>query len=186
MFRKGPLQRLWEEADGCKAFYLQLLANKYGDFKVTSSFKLPNGNYCWLKHISVIEATSGIKGKYGDEIYRLDNATHREILPNELVLDFDDSKTAKRKVKESIVYLDKYGLQYELFKTHSRGYHIHIIFSTLITKEAKQFIIRKFKGDIAKAGKTMIALEFSKHWKSGKIKEVVDYARITRHNSGRN
>ena len=95
----------------------------------------------------------------------------RQIFPNELVLDIED----KGEMKEVLEMLDKIkGLEdYHIYDTGSRGFHIHLIGIELNDKE-KKFFCKKFKVDEQKAfTKTLIAMEYCPHWKTGKIKKEI-------------
>jgi hypothetical protein len=95
---------------------------------------------------------------------------NREILPNEVVIDLENKKYLRPIIKK----LKKYNSSFYVFDTHSRGYHIHLFFNKPIEEEQKRAIIKQFLGDEQKAyfGST-IALEYTNHWKSGKIKELM-------------
>ncbi|MFA5992764.1 MAG: hypothetical protein WC796_03595 [Candidatus Pacearchaeota archaeon] len=96
----------------------------------------------------------------------------RQILPCEVVLDIEN----KEQLPIIISELNKIGLTFYVFSTGSRGYHVHLFFNRALSQAEKIAIIKYFKTDIQKASnKTLIALEFAKHWKSGKIKELVKY-----------
>ncbi len=100
------------------------------------------------------------------------NINNREILPNELVIDIENNSQDNlnriiKKIKE-----DKINNAY-VWTTHSRGYHIHIFFNKQLSKDEKLYLIKRYEGDENKAGNTMIALEFSPHYKSGKDKEMI-------------
>lgn len=100
----------------------------------------------------------------------IEHCNQRQILPCEIVLDFE----RKDQLKPAIERLKKFELKYYVYSTGSRGYHIHIFFNRDLTKREKENIIKYFDADIQKAGvKTLIALEHSKHWKSGKIKQEI-------------
>ena len=134
---------------------------------------------CGLKKIG--EETISTKWKKYSEVcfplnpnesWKIDWVNNRTILPNELVLDIEN-KDDLPKIKEKIEML-KLGNCY-IYDTGSRGYHIHIFSIIPLTKETKEFFIRYFGADIAKAGgKTMIALENCPHWKTGKEKRLVE------------
>jgi hypothetical protein len=100
----------------------------------------------------------------------LERVNQRQILPNEIVLDLEE----KSQLPIAKKLLDKFGWTNYIFSTGSRGYHIHIFFDKDLTDDSKKFVIRAFGADMMKAGKkTLIALEYSKHWKSGKEKVMV-------------
>jgi len=116
----------------------------------------------------------------------------RTILDSEIVLDFDTDE--KRKTKQDLFkYIYKYVIPYlkwyknrfhtdsiSLWDTTSNGYHIHIFNTMLIgnkmSKKRKVRInmINKFNCDTQKISENVtIALEYSKHWKTGKEKYKV-------------
>jgi DNA primase catalytic subunit len=102
--------------------------------------------------------------------YKIEWINQRQILPNEVVLDLEE----KEMLSSILRTLENLGLVFYAFDTGSRGYHIHIFFKRELSEKEKSDIIKYFGADIQKASsKTMIALEFENHWKSGKIKELV-------------
>jgi len=99
----------------------------------------------------------------------LERVNQRQILPNEIVLDLEE----RGQLIPSVDSLDKLGWTYYVFSTGSRGFHIHIFFNTNLSVEDKKMVIEYFGADMMKMGeKTLIALEYSKHWKSGKLKNL--------------
>ncbi|MFZ5985711.1 MAG: hypothetical protein ACOYWZ_01115 [Bacillota bacterium] len=160
------LKKIRDEA-GSQREYLQMLCNKFGDFKVCSSFTADKGEICWTKHYSVLDI-------WHDEaqMWRLDSATHRTILPNEVVLDLDEQTDIN--LHFAVNLLDRIGINYEVFSTGSRGYHIHILFNSELSAEARKDFLMLFNADRSKASsEAMIAIEFARHWKSHKIKSII-------------
>ena len=106
-----------------------------------------------------------------DKDYLLQWVNQRQILPNEIVIDLEERET----IKSVITKLKSYNQKFKIFDTGSRGYHIHIFFKMALTEKQKSKYISKFGGDgQLNSGKHMINLEYSKHWKSGKIKKEVN------------
>jgi len=104
------------------------------------------------------------------EDYLLDNINQRQILPNEVVLDLED----KERIDEIIKTLKEKKSLFYAYATGSKGYHVHIFFKKELTEKQKLKIIQYYGADTQKASsKTMIALEFVPHWKSGKIKGLI-------------
>lgn len=113
----------------------------------------------------------------------IEAATHRTLLVNEIVLDFDPEKDESfehltDRVKKVCYTLKKRKVEFVCYSTGSRGYHIHLFIRDLffLEKEARrQFrvnIIKFFGAEIQKNSEgTAIALENVPHWKSGKIKQ---------------
>jgi hypothetical protein len=155
-----------------KKGYLQYLANKYGDFKVTKSVKNSDGSVSWWKHYSVLECSDSEKG-----MWILDQVTHRTSLTCEIILDMDENPTIE-KVNLISDYLKYHNLNHCVFFTGSRGYHIHI-FSKIIKDNRKReylrtLLINKFNCDSLKySDKMMLALEFCNHWKTGNKKNII-------------
>jgi hypothetical protein len=156
------LKEIWDEYENRRG-YLQALCNKFGDFKVATTFP----DKTWSRHVSVLEAWQN------REYWRLDRATHRQIFPNELVLDIDHD--VKNTLTFSLKYLEKLGLSgYEVFATGSKGYHVHLLFGKELTREEKiMFLYISGADPLKSSSNVMIALEFAPHWKSGKVKEVL-------------
>lgn len=103
------------------------------------------------------------------EDYKIDWINNREILPNEVVLDFDDPNMD---IDDKIKLINKDNLNFYVFATGSRGYHIHIFFKRELNDEEKLSIIKRYGGELQKVGKAPIALEFSRHWKTGNPKTL--------------
>ena len=104
------------------------------------------------------------------EDYKIDWINQRQILPIEVVLDIEE----KEKLKPIVEKLEKWGVFFYTFETGSRGYHIHIFFEKELNSLEKLRIIRYFKTDEQKCSdKTMIALEYAKHWKTGNAKHEI-------------
>lgn len=104
------------------------------------------------------------------EDYKIEWVNNRDILPIEVVIDLEDAnllEVVKKKLIENEIK------PFYIFSTGSRGYHIHIFYGRELTQKEKLAIIKYFYGDEQKAGKTCIALEYAKHWKSGKEKELI-------------
>lgn len=112
----------------------------------------------------------------------LTKANSRTILTIEIVLDLDPLKNGtpeeiKQRYEQVLQKLDEDGLHYLPYLTGSRGYHVHLIFPELANMDApqrkkiKEFIINKYGGDsMKKSERTMIALEYAPHWKTGNPK----------------
>lgn len=148
--------------------YLDDLMNRFGDFKV-SALRRENGvevgDKTWRSYFSV-----------RDKDWYVETIKHRTILKPEIVLDLEEKELYEPAIKR----LDEEHRRYRAFSTGSKGYHIHLIFPELAdmddykVKVIKEIFIKRFKGDIQKAGTCMIALEFVEHWKgTGRCKELL-------------
>jgi hypothetical protein len=104
----------------------------------------------------------------------LSNVNQRRILPCEVVLDIED----KDKLPETLIKLRGFKVPYYPFTTGSKGFHIHLFFNMEISDNHRLAIIKYFGADEQKKANTNIALEFAKHWKSGKVKELIDVSKI--------
>jgi hypothetical protein len=98
-------------------------------------------------------------------------ANNRTIFPFEVVIDLEDPSKYEMIIKR----IKKDFQSYSSYNTGSRGYHIHLFFNRELTQDEKLSIINRYEGDKQKASKrTMIALENCPHWKTGKLKELVE------------
>lgn len=101
----------------------------------------------------------------------VEKCNQRQILPIEVVLDLEE----KEKLKPIIEELQQLKLKFYAFSTGSRGYHIHIFFNRELSEAEKMKIIKHFGADTQlSSNRHMVALEFTHHWKSGKIKDLID------------
>lgn len=155
--------------------WLQETCNRYGDFKICNNFIDKNdGEKKWTKHRSVLDC-------WHNNLKFLDTASHRQILPYEIVLDLDEEDSIL-KVEDICNHLEELEEDFYCFKTGSRGFHIHIIDKQLcqLPDKYKELIIRELynlsdiKFDQHKASsKVMIAVCSVPHWKTGNIKTLV-------------
>ncbi|MBI2452335.1 hypothetical protein HYV50_04650 [Candidatus Pacearchaeota archaeon] len=159
-----------------KKSWLDYLFYKIGrqnyDFELCSLKKMPDGSTVsseWKKYsqcIFLVDFNGSSDDKEAEKFFAQIN--QRQILPNEIVLDYDTEQPLTSLVKK----LQTMKLLFHIFETGSRGYHVHIFFNRPFTREEKLKIIRYFQSDEQKSiDRTMISLEFIPHWKSGKIKE---------------
>lgn len=109
---------------------------------------------------------------------------HRTVCDIEVMLDVDDTHhhffdftTIKEKAKFIYHFLRKEGKDVKCFFTGSKSYHISYLdpelrmMSTQMRREHKLKVIERFCCDPDLANDNhMIALEYAKHYKSGKIK----------------
>lgn len=152
---------------------LQTLCNKYGDFKVAKSWKDKEGETHWSKHRTVMECWNSEDG-----INWLNQVSHRQILPCEIVLDMDENPT-KEDMNKICDLLEKYHEEYACYFTGSRGYHIHIKDKALplMTKQKREIVreslCKALRMDEMKKNEVMIALENVPHWKTGELKTIV-------------
>lgn len=152
-----------------KKAYLDKLYYKIGkqgnDFELCFMDEKKDKKSKWRKYSVIGFDVEDKQNKMWVEI-----SNNRTILKNEVVLDLEDPK----RYKKIIAKLDKDGLFYRSFKTGSKGYHFHLIYNTELTSDEKLDVIKKYDCDTQKSSdRCMIALEFEKHWKTGKPKELV-------------
>ena len=102
----------------------------------------------------------------------LEHANQRQILPIEVVLDLEEKEQLDPVVKK----LKEFNLIFYVFATGSRGNHIHLFFKRELSEKEKLQIIKYFGADLQKASKKcLISLEYAPHWKSGQIKQEVQF-----------
>jgi len=117
----------------------------------------------WRKYSEVCFDCDNPKNKWF-----IKNCNQRQILPCEVVLDFEDMT----KLEQTLTELKGLNVYFYNYTTGSRGFHVHIFFNRVLERSEKLTIIRYFGADEQKAvEKTLIALENALHWKSGKIKQ---------------
>jgi len=143
----------------------------------------------WIPYKKIMELSQDdlIPGTDHSRKTFIQAATHRTILPIELVLDIDDSllnnETVFSNVKEKAIWaikkIKERGGDPIVYKSN-RGYHIHLLVPSLTLlhhetiKALKLTFINEFGSDFLKAGsRNMIAMEGSPHWRSGLIKTEV-------------
>jgi hypothetical protein len=160
----------------CRAGYLQALANKYGDFKVSYAWKNQDGDIIWSKHKSVMECWESEEG-----IRFLNRVNNRSSLDCEIRIDTDPAKDdtpeqAKDVFDNVCTTLDSKGIKYTGWSSGSRGYHIQIMFPSMNGDKVermklREYIIDLFKADRHKINDTsMLTLEWAPNNKTGKIK----------------
>lgn len=155
-----------------KKEWLDILYYDFGkqkhDFRISGLFKKGNEviSTKWKKYSKVCFPLNPWDYK------KLNKINNREILLNEVVVDLEEKKFLRPVIKK----LKELKFKFSIFNTHSRGYHIHIWFNKPLGFEEKNLLIKRFLGDEQKAYQgTTIALEYAKHWKSGKIVEEVKW-----------
>ena len=120
----------------------------------------------WRKYSEVCVDCENPKNKWF-----IENCNQRQILPFEVVLDLEEKERINPIVKE----LKERELIFYVYLTGSRGYHIHIFMKRELTEREKLNMIKQFNADTQKAsGKCLISLEYAPHWKSNKIKDLVN------------
>lgn len=147
-----------------KTEHLRGLFEKYGDFELTFLLK---GRPIWKKWKFYSRCTKN----------QIETANQRTIFKSEIVLDVDNQKNIPKVIEK----LKQHKYSYERYGTKSKGEHIHMFFPELdnytddqVNKIKKKFI-RFFDCDLHKAStRTMIALEYAQHWKSGMVKEQIE------------
>ena len=120
----------------------------------------------WKKYSEVCFDFENPKNKWF-----IENCNQRQILPVEVVLDLEEKDSLGGIIEE----LKSWNVIFYVWDTGSRGYHINLYFKRELNQKQKQAIIEYFGADVQKSyEKTLIALENSKHWKSGKLKTEVE------------
>lgn len=149
------------------------IGKQFTNFRLFYNFIDSEGNKKFSKWVYYLDAT--------DE--DIEKASHRTLLSNEIVLDFDPEpnetfEDLTRKVKRVCYDLKKKKVVYDCYFTGSRGYHIHIFVKDMLLmdrEERRDFrinLIKFFGAELQKNSEgTAIAIEGVPHWKTGKIKE---------------
>jgi len=146
-----------------------MLFQKYEDFYVTYL----NKDYKWKKWKKYSELND----------YELKNANNRQVLKTEVVVDVETKD--ENIMRYIIAKLDFFGYGYSVWDTGGKGYHIHLFFDELDKFDAdvvpyikKYILLRTFGNlsciDLQKTfNKVLIALEYSRHRKTGKPKILI-------------
>lgn len=136
-----------------KVHYLQVLANRFGDFRVAI---YASGR--WY-HSTVISL-------WQSNINYLKYVNHRQVLPIELMLDIEyDLDLSKFKH----LILD---LPYAVYKS-LHGYHISLLNPSFVpfSRQFKELLLTLFNSDFNMlSAKHLISLEFTPHWKDSSHK----------------
>jgi hypothetical protein len=159
-----------------KVGYLQELCNKFGDFKVAKGWLDASGDIRWSKHFSVMECWQTEAG-----IKFLETVNNRGGLDAEVRIDIDAGErtpeVVRKQFDDACDTLDKMGKSYLGFTSGSRGYHIHIFFEDLVSKDyttvraVKSYLVSKLGGEMLKINNSpMLTLEWSPNNKTGKLK----------------
>jgi len=150
-----------------KKAFLDLLQNNFfggSGLEVCMLKKLPDGD------------RSSTKWQLWDQVrdspWWVENINQRRIAPCEIVFDIEE----KELVTAVFEQLDRHNICYLPFFTGSRGVHAHAFSDELMkinTNEMRD-MLSYLGADIQKASnRTLIALEFAPHWKTGNKKEVL-------------
>lgn len=160
-----------------KVGYLQMMCNRFGDFKVAKGWRTPDGDIRWTKHRSVLECWQSDEG-----LRFLEEVNNRGGLSNELRIDIDAGDRIPEQVRkhfeDACDFLDKKGIHYLGFSSGSKGYHIHIVVENVISRQLfsimKQAIISKVGGELLKINSgSMLTLEWAPNNKTGRIKTPI-------------
>jgi hypothetical protein len=120
----------------------------------------------------------------------VENAYHRTLLDCEVMLDIDDTKfkkgklefhfkTIKAKSEHIFKELKKKGYHPVMYWTQNKSHHIGFVLSELLDcseyrrKLAREKIIDEYCCDTMLASNHTIAIEGSKHYRSGKEKILI-------------
>lgn len=101
----------------------------------------------------------------------------RQIFPNEILLDLEEVSQLENVKKK----LDEMKMNYLVYKTGSRGYHIHLFFNNIAflskerRNEIRKIFIKMFGADETKASEnTLIAIEGRPHFKTMNEKILIE------------
>lgn len=151
-----------------KKNFLDLLYERFGDFCVASLYY--KDKVCCNKFLKWYFYSDIRNTKLVDLI------NNRTIFDVEIVLDLDD----KDKFSDVIKQLNQDSLNYYVFHSGHKGYHIHLFFPELRDfsveerKEFKKNLIKKYSCDLRKSSeRTMISLEHFPHFKTNRPKQLL-------------
>ena len=137
------------------------------DFFVCGLKLLPDGNVFATKWKKYSEVCFPLNPWESNKIEWLNQ---RQIFPNEIVLDIEE----KENIKPIVEKLEESELDYTIWETGSRGYHISILFPEKLTQKKKEAAVKILGTDLQKCSeKCLIALENCPHWKTGKLKKEI-------------
>jgi len=167
--KKGLLDKL----------YYKIGKQKY-NFWVCGTFTDDEGNKKFTKWKKYLDCVANIdvlnldKNDWKDLKF-FENIDQRQIMGNEVVLDIEDP-TELKPIMEKIKNWKIDNLEYHIFSTGSRGFHVHLFFQEEFTTEEKEAIIKDLGTDLQKCSeKNLIALENCPHWKTGNTKKEIEY-----------
>lgn len=161
------------------------------DLDLQHSHRQEDGEVSWTKRRSFLTLNPS-----ADQWF-IERCNHRQILKNEIILDFDrpippDKLLEDYDVKRIIAKLIEDDYRFSVFHSGSKGVHIHIFNDWLIPSlraEREQFrtqLIKYYQRlfvvglDLQKASDScMIALEHTPHWKTGNTKTLIYNHNVT-------
>ncbi len=125
--------------------------------------------YAWLDNEKNPKFSKWKKSIDCDDDF-IKKANNRTILPNEIVLDIEEPE----RFSDILENVKKEFEFFSVYRTGSKGYHIHLWFNEALTPEEKLYVIKEYGCDEQKSSsRCMIALENVPHWKTGNKKELV-------------
>jgi hypothetical protein len=143
--------------------YLQTLANKWRDFKVSWNWGIDeDGNPLFTKKRSVMELWS--EEYYHPSECRLEKVMHREAIPHEIFIEIDDEQEEaerKRILTQSLCHA--LGWHYAVYKSR-KGYHISVLRTTFYLPNKWYIYLIGSDGQFVSRRVTW-SLEWSNHWK---------------------
>lgn len=185
-----------------KEQHLYHLYNNLGnkDLKVSHMWKDKNNNTKSTKHIRYEEIMHHKRDEYIKKAGMtrkefIDKVNQRTIIDNEIIIDIDEALEENLTLKDTAEVVNKILQQEELkdilykygykghkaYKSGGKGYHFHIYCKTLSLKSSRERrklrenIINACGGDVLIKGGHTIQLEYAKHWRTGNIKEEVNF-----------
>lgn len=150
-----------------KSEFIEFLKQNHSDMKVHFVDKTANPIGCWKAEKTISELN----------LEELNQVNLRKQLDTEVILDLEE----KFRLDDIVKKLKEKNYSYVLWDTGSRGYHISIIFTNLkdldnkIKDKIRDYIIGEFGTDKRMSSHNQwIALEHSKHFKTGREKIMVE------------
>jgi len=165
--KKGWLDKLFYKVG--KQNFDFFVAGTYIDKKGEKQFTK------WKKYLDAVATIDVLDLSKNDwkDLSFFKQINQRQILPHEIVLDIEEPENLKP-IIEKIKDFGWEGDDVVVFKTGSRGYHIHLYLHRPMSIGEKEAVVLKMGTDIQKCSeKNLIALEYCPHWKTGKLKQEV-------------
>ena len=144
--------------------YLQTLANRYCDFKVSWNwFNEQTKEWDFTKRRTVLELWSE-DYRHPSEC-RLEKVQHRQAMPNEIFIELDDKGPISYiKMRNCLGWCKRNHLEYCVYKSR-KGYHISVLLTVHSYKERSELLLTLGSDLQFVSTNVTWSLEWSSHWK---------------------
>lgn len=140
----------------------------------------PNMLVMWRDHTNPDKQLSWEGEKVLSQLteHELEEVNLRKQFPNEIIIDIED----KYRLEEIKQKLSNKKLNFEIWDTGSRGLHFSIKFKNMeglevdVRNRIRRYLIEEMRSDLSLSNeKQWIAMEYSQHFKTGKIKTLMEF-----------